>query len=156
MRVAPIFPTHFLSPRGLGPVVGILALTALCPACSSGRKPVHPVRGQVLVNGKPADHAQVLLHPVEGGSEAAEIVRPAGQTDDQGYFNVTSYLNSDGAPEGDYTVTVTWFRVARSGPNEVVRYNALPRRYAAPQTSQLRVTVNKGTNELTPLQLYSR
>lgn len=130
----------------------VLALALLCSACSSGRKPVHPVRGQILVDGKPAGSAQVLFHPAEGSDDD---LRPTGQTDDEGYFHLTSYANGDGAPEGNYVVTVTWFRVFKSG-QEVVRYNALPQRYATPQNSQLRVTVAKGNNELDPLQLTSR
>ena len=152
MRVASVSgrPSPLLR---LLPTLVVLTLAALSPACSSGRKPVHPVRGQILVNGKPAGQAQVLLHPAEGGQSEPH---PTGQTDDQGYFTLTSYTNGDGAPEGSYAVTVTWFRVADGGRNEVVRYNALPQRYAAPQSSQLRVTIAKGNNELTPLQLYSR
>jgi hypothetical protein len=130
----------------------ILALAALCPACSSGRKPVHKVHGQVFVDGRPAAQAQVLLHPT--GNDAEEL-RPAGQTDDQGHFQLTSYINGDGAPAGDYAVTVTWFRVYQAR-GDVVRYNALPPRYAAAQTSQLRATVNKGDNSLSPFKLSSR
>ena len=154
MRVRSVAGRPAFSPRRLLPFLAVLALVALCPACSSGRKPIHKVHGQVLVDGKPAAQAQVLLHPAEG----AEELRPGGQTDDQGYFNLTSYVNGDGAPEGDYAVTVTWFRIRRDGSQagDVVRYNALPQRYAVVQTSQLRVTVNKGDNELTPLQLSSR
>jgi hypothetical protein len=152
MRVASAGGRPALFPRRLLPTLVVLTLAALCPACSSGRKPVHPVRGQVLVDGKPAAKAQVLLHPAEGGQNEPH---PTGQTDDQGYFTLTSYTNGDGAPEGDYAVTVTWFRVF-GGREEVVRRNVLPPRYAAPQSSQLRVTIAKGNNELTPLQLRSR
>lgn len=135
----------------------VLALAIACPACSSGRKPVHPVRGQVLVNGQPVPQAQVLFHPTGAAPNAAsDAVRPTGQTDEQGYFTLTSYASNDGAPEGDYDVTVTWFRLAQSGRNDLMRYNALPPRYATPQTSQLRVTVNKGSNELPALQLSAR
>lgn len=130
----------------------VLVLTLLCSACSSGRKPVQQVRGQILVDGKPAAQAQVLFHPAEGGNDAPH---PTGQTDDEGYFNLTSYVNGDGAPPGDYLVTVTWFRVYTGG-QEVVRYNALPPRYANPKSSQLQASVAKGNDELSPLQLYSR
>jgi hypothetical protein len=131
----------------------VLTLALLCSACSSGRKPVNPVHGQILVDGKPAANAQVLFHPAEGGNDD---LKPTGQTDDQGYFHLTSYANGDGAPEGGYIVTVTWFRVYGGPGQEVVRYNALPQRYAAPQSSQLRAAVAKGNNELDPLQLSSR
>jgi hypothetical protein len=133
--------------------LAVLTLAVLCPACSSGRKPVHPVRGRVLVNGKPAAQAQVLFHPVQNDETEP---RPTGQTDDQGYFTLTSYANNDGAPEGEYAVTVTWFRVARSGKEELVPYNVLPPRYASQQTSRLRATVTPGSNELTPFQLTVR
>jgi hypothetical protein len=131
----------------------VLALALLCSACSSGRKPVNPVRGQILVDGKPAANAQVLFHPAEGDNDDPH---PTGQTDDQGYFHLTSYTNSDGAPEGSYIVTVTWFRVFGGGRQEIVSRNVLPNRYAVPQSSQLRATVAKGNNELNPLQLSSR
>ena len=140
-------------PRRWLPVLIVLALVVLCPACSSGRKPVHPVRGRVLVNGKPATQAQVLFHPAQGGEAEP---KPSGQTDEQGYFTLTSYARNDGAPEGDYAVTVTLFRVFRCGDQELVPYNVLPQRYASRQTSQLRAAINKGSNELPPFQLNAR
>jgi hypothetical protein len=152
MRNASVPPCSSRSRRGLLPLCLVVVLSLLCSACSSGRKPVQAVRGQILVDGQPAAQAQVLLHPTEGSSDNP---RPTGQTDDQGYFQLTSYAKDDGAPQGSYLVTVTWFRVWDSG-REVVRYNALPQRYADPRSSQLQVTVAKGSKELTPLQLYSR
>lgn len=153
MRTASAVNHPAFSPRRLFSTVLILALAASCSACSSGRKPVQPVRGQILVDGHPAANAQVLFHPVEGSNDDPH---PTGQTDDQGYFHLTSYAKGDGAPEGSYVVTVTWFRIFGDARREVVRYNVLPQRYAAPQNSQLRVSVAKGNNELNPLQLYSR
>jgi hypothetical protein len=153
MRVASVAGCPAPSSRRWLALLFVLALLVSCPACSSGRKPVQPVRGRVLVNGKPAAKAQVLFHSAQGGEEEP---KPSGQTDEQGYFTLTSYNRSDGAPEGDYAVTVTWFRVARSGNQELVPYNVLPRRYADRQTSQLRAAINQGSNELPPFQLSAR
>ena len=153
MRVASAANRATLAPQRLLPTLIVLVLAAFCSACSSGRKPVQPVRGQILVDGQPAAQAQVLFHPAAGGKDEPH---PSGHTDDQGYFHLTSYTKGDGAPEGNYVVTVTWFRVFGGGGQEVVRYNVLPPHYANPQSSQLQVTVAKGNNELTPLQLYSR
>jgi hypothetical protein len=152
MRVRSVAGRPAFFTQRLLPFLAVLALVALCPACSSNRKSVNKVRGLVLVDGKPAAQAQVLLHPAAG---SAEELRPSGHTDDQGYFTLSSYVNGDGAPEGDYVVTVTWFRMHQVG-GDSVRYNALPKRYADTQTSQLRVTVNKSDNELSPLQLSSQ
>ena len=95
--------------------LAVLALVACCPACSNSRKPVYPVRARLLVDGKPAAQAQVLFHPSENSPEDAA---PAGQTDDQGYFKLTTYANGDGAPGG---------RLRRNG--DVVP--RLPRRQSA-------------------------
>ena len=60
-----------------------LSLT-LVVGCSSGnsREPVHPVEGQVLVNGKPPAGAQVTFHPV--GKDGDDVRRPTGQVDANG------------------------------------------------------------------------
>jgi hypothetical protein len=159
MRV-PCFSLSSASLTSRRQVLTLLAsgLAGFFSGCASrGRKRVHPVRGRILVNGQPAAQAQVVLHPPEAAGEAAaEVVKPTGQTDEEGYFSLTSYAQSDGAPEGDYAVSVTWFRVASRGKNDVVRYNALPQRYASPQTSLLKVSIQKDTRELPPLQLFAR
>ena len=130
-----------------------LALAALCPACArTGRKPVYPVQGQVLVKGRPAANAQVTFHPVEGGPDA---VRPVGQVDEQGRLTLTTYAHGDGAPEGEYRVTVQWFLATRTrgGAEEYQSVNYLPARYARAETSGLRVTVVRGENKLPAIEL---
>lgn len=136
-------------------VLVVLSLLVFVSACSSGRKPIYPVKGQVLVNGKPAANAQILFHPAE---DTPEQLCPTGHTDDEGYFTLTSYVKGDGAPEGNYNVTVTWFRVWRGNraDADVLRYNALPQHYAQPNSSPLHAKVNKGKNDLPALQLWVR
>jgi hypothetical protein len=135
-------------------LVAALGAALLVPACSrSSHKPVYSVRGRVLVQGTPAGHASVTFHPV-GAAPGNPL--PSAQTDDQGYFTLTSYAGNDGAPAGDYTVTVVWFRTAPArdqSEGESNGRNVLPPRYANPATSGLRATVNPGTNELPPFQV---
>src|SRR5262249_54027885 len=102
-------------PSHRGRLLVLLSLGALLlPACSkSSRQPVHPVRGQILVEGKPAAQAIVTFHPVGGDTGT---LRPSAQTDADGYFSLTTYENGDGAPEGKYSVTVTWFRSSGEKP----------------------------------------
>jgi hypothetical protein len=143
--------------RRLLSMLVVLTLAALCPACSSGRKPVHPARGQVLVKGRPATRAQITFHPVDETGPA--IVRPVGSVDDKGNFTLTSYKEGDGAPEGEYRVTVQWFLATRTGHpggDDTVAVNYLPERYGRADTSGLRVTINKGDNELPPFVLSPR
>jgi hypothetical protein len=135
--------------------VGLGALLSV--GCGGGRKAVHPVRGHVFVDGKAAAYAVVTFHPVGGASNSG--VTPVGHADETGKFALTTYHEADGAPEGDYDVTVTWFRAARASAigDEYVSKNYLPARYAAPETSKLRVTVaHDGPNTLEPFQLHTR
>src|SRR5579884_1358822 len=82
-----------------------LVLVGLCSAgCSEAERPTYPVHGQVLIEGKPAARALVAFHPVAAAGR--EAVHPAGQADDQGHFTLTSFAAGDGAPPGEYQVTV--------------------------------------------------
>ena len=131
----------------------VLALAALCPACAkSGRQPVYPVRGQVLVRGRPAAWAQVTFHPLDDGGPDA--VRPVGHVDQQGRFRLTTYADGDGAPAGEYRVTVQWFLATRArGGDEYRSVNYLPARYGRAETSGLRATVTPGANDLPAIEL---
>lgn len=138
-------------------VVVVLTLPACCPACSSDRKPVHSVHGQVLFQGQPAAHAQITFHPVNDNSPAA--IHPTGIVDEQGNFTLTSYKQGDGAPEGEYRVTIQWFLAVRTqtqaGP-DYVSVNHLPARYGHADTSGLRAVVARGKNEIPPFSLPSQ
>jgi hypothetical protein len=135
----------------------IAGLSLLASACgTSSRKPLYPVRGQVLFHGRPAARAIVTFHPV---GAAPDEPRPSAHTDDRGYFNLTSYARGDGAPEGDYAVTVAWFRslpVRNPSEGDPTTRNVLPPRYANPATSRLKATVAQGQNELSPIVVDPR
>ncbi len=138
--------------------MALLGLALFVPGCArNNHKPVFAVRGQVLVQGTPASHASVTFHPLGG---AAGDPLPSAQTDDQGYFTLTSYAGGDGAPAGDYAVTVVWFRAAplrdRSEGDSTNGRNLLPPRYANPATSGLRAAINPGRNELPPFKVQAQ
>jgi hypothetical protein len=131
-----------------------LGLALFCPACSGpSHPPVYPVRGQILVKGKPAANAMVTLHPI--GDNGRDTIRPVGYADDSGHFTLTSYEKGDGAPEGEYRVTVSWLLAtkARGSADDYVTRNHLPVRYSAADRSGLRVTIAKGNNDLPPFEL---
>jgi hypothetical protein len=118
----------------------LLAVLALA-GCSkaSDRMPVYPVHGKVLVKGEPATEAFVAFHPDPDNPAPAWIV---GQVDAEGNFALSTYVSGDGAPEGEYTVTITWKQ--RGGPlNEFVGPDRLEGLYADPKTSKLRFRVEK-------------
>jgi len=133
-------------------LLALLVLLALV-GCSQPKNPriaVYPVRGKVMVDGKPATEAFVAFHPDEGNPAPAWIV---GQVDDNGNFALSTYVSGDGAPEGDYTITLTWKE--RGGlMNEFVGPDRLKGAYANPKTSKLHFHVDKkAVNEVPPFQL---
>lgn len=104
------------------------------------RKPLHPFQGQAFFEGVPIPGAQVYLQPIKGGGAAAQ-----GYVAADGSFKLTTYGANDGVAAGDYTVTVVLRpkdAQGKPGPNQ------LPAKYAAAATSELRATIQAGTNEL--------
>jgi hypothetical protein len=138
-------------------VIWMLPLALFAAGCGKDRQPVYPVEGQLLVDGKPAARAVVTFHPVDDATAGA--VRPVGHVDDSGRFTLTSYKEGDGAPPGDYAVTVTWYRATKTadGSGDYVARNYLPQHYAVPETARLRATVSAdGANTLEAFNLRTR
>jgi hypothetical protein len=107
------------------------------------RKPVHPVSGKVYFEGCPTPNAYVTFHLIDGKrfTRAADAL-----LESDGSFTLSTYTAFDGAPVGDYAVTVTWSsplfdEQGRRGPN------LLPERYSKPETTDLRAKVVSGRNE---------
>lgn len=93
--------------RTLARVAVALSLMAAA-ACGDSKYPkTYPVSGKVLVNGQPAKDCQVtFVHT--GGPAPATPATPTGVADEKGEFRLTSYTANDGAPEGEYVVTIEW------------------------------------------------
>jgi hypothetical protein len=129
--------------------VALLALT--CSSCSKDvRLPVYPVQGQVLVDGKPAEKAVVALHSLDKDPIKDRIL-PTGIVDASGNFSLTTYAAGDGAPTGEYGVTVVWQKPPVRSDEE--QPDMLPTHYRNVATSGLRVKVQEGSNQLEPFKL---
>jgi hypothetical protein len=137
--------------RALGALL-LLTLAALGCGGQEGRKPTFPVRGKVLVGGKPAAKAQVTFHPLTDPDGKAP--RPSATVEADGSFTPHTYTAGDGAPAGEYAVTVLWPQGdspiggdADAGPDR------LGDRYSNPKTTTLRANVTTGPNDLPPYNL---
>jgi hypothetical protein len=148
-------PTFFKNGIRGGAILlaGIMMCTLAAGCADGGRAPVYPVRGQILLNGKPLAEAIVTFHLQDGGVSDA---LPSGHTDAEGRFALTSYQPQDGAPAGAYAISVVCFRAQplRKGVESAAQ-NVVPSRYANAATSKLTATVVPGNNELPPLQVKS-
>ena len=137
-------------------LAAILMAALLCTSCGDGRKPVYPARGQVFFEGKPTPGALVIFHPLNDPDPNA--MHPLARVEADGSFALTTYQGKDGAPAGEYTVTVSWVRdVDRQNltaeEQKKEEPNLLPDRYSNSETSGLRAEIKKGPNELPPFQL---
>jgi hypothetical protein len=131
------------------------------------RLPVFPVLGQLLVKGKPAEGAHITLHPA--GSLERKALPPGERkalpaqaiADSSGNFQLSTYVNHDGAQSGEYVVTVYWpaHRAAAKadasddGDSQQLPPDRLQGRFASPTSSPLRATVGQTPLKLKPIDL---
>src|SRR5436309_1217983 len=84
------------------------AFSLLLCACGRDHPPgprPYPVKGWVRVNGEPARGAEVSFRFL--GDAQGVAVNPTGRCGDDGDFDLTTYAAHDGAPAGDYQVSIT-------------------------------------------------
>jgi hypothetical protein len=135
--------------RLAGPLSALAAALALLTSagCSPKAPTLSPIRGQVLVDGKPIVEAVIVLHPAKGDEPGGKKLE--ARSDAEGRFAI-----AEGLPPGQYDLTVQWLASRFDGERSVRDgHNLLPERYADPKTSQLHYTVVEGNNEIPPLQL---
>ncbi|MDG3008213.1 hypothetical protein [Paludisphaera mucosa] len=128
--------------------VHALLLTCLVGCGDSRETAVHPVAGKLTVGGRPAANAMIAFHPLDrAGLPTALSVASTGS---DGAYRLTTYTAGDGAPAGEYAVTVVW--PDDSQPHDecedVVMHDRFKGRYADPARSPWRVAVGPGANEV--------
>jgi hypothetical protein len=132
--------------------VAFAALLAVSLAgCGSAGKPeVVPAGGKVMFNKTtPPVGALVVFHPTDPAFEKQIGGKPFAKVKDDGTFVLTTYAEGDGAPAGEYNVTIDWRPPAKemkisigdggaSGPSK------LNPKYSNPQQPTLKAAVKKG------------
>jgi hypothetical protein len=130
-------------------------LLVVATGCGSkqdpNRLPVFPASGKVNVQGKIPAGAFLVLHP-KNPAAGVESVRPRAHVKPDGSFELSSYESNDGAPAGEYTVTVEWRQTIKypsgdAGPGP----NLVPPKYTRPETSPVFIRIAAGTNQLDPI-----
>jgi hypothetical protein len=117
-----------------------------------GKVKVYPVEGKIIVSGRPAGYATLAFHAVDKDRAGGHC--PVGITNADGTFRLMTYTHDDGAPEGDYVVTLFWPHDPEFATGvpcacaEITTHDRLFGRYADPVTSELRTTIYPQRNEL--------
>ena len=150
---------HFPLLRYSKYILCFISITLLGVSCSSNAKlELSPFRGKVLVKDKPA--AGVLLVFIPAVERSGTPLRPIAITSEDGSFTVTTD-EEDGAPAGEYTVTMSWMQDAPPPAKKdksltmqmgTPRVDKLGGRYRDPKNG-IKVTLKKGANELEPFKL---
>lgn len=130
--------------------VGLLGL-ALAGCGGGDRVPVYPVDGKVAFKGEAPNGALIVFHPAKESGEGT--LRPSAQVKSDGSFRLTTYDGNDGAPAGDYSVTIQWYKLVTKGKDVHAGPNVIPPRYGKPETSPLKVTIGESPNDLRPFEI---
>jgi hypothetical protein len=133
--------------------IATLGLLSVLSGCAGKQGPVsYPVRGNVTLNGKPLAEAFIVLHRIGGDVEGNQ--KPIAYSSADGTFVISTLKSGDGAPPGEYAITVV-LNALTTGGEEPVRNgpNTLPPKYAKPETSGLKFRVTEGENEIPGIAL---
>ncbi|WP_437229230.1 carboxypeptidase regulatory-like domain-containing protein [Planctomicrobium sp. SH661] len=121
-----------------------------------GWLPTQATSGRVVVNGEPAKGAIVRLYPVATQANANSPIVPTGTVQEDGSFQLTTYRSDDGAPEGEYKVTLEWpdpnMNSAKGGMPEDPP-DRLKKRFSNPEKSTIKRSITSGENQLEPIVL---
>jgi hypothetical protein len=125
-----------------------VVLICLAGCDDSQRLTVVPVAGKLLIGGKPAARANVVLHSID----PSVVARPVAFTEPDGSFRLMTYEVDDGAPVGNYVVTIFWRDESIpfdgcTGP-DLVKHDRLQGAYFDRTKSSLRATIHPGPNEI--------
>jgi hypothetical protein len=94
--------------------IGFGILFAGMVGCGDGKPAAVPVTGTVTYKKTtPPAGALVVFHAANPDLEKAIQGKPVGRVDDDGKFRLSTYAEGDGAPPGDYGVTIDWRKAGK-------------------------------------------
>jgi tetratricopeptide (TPR) repeat protein len=111
---------------------------------------VYPAHGQAAYEGKPIPNASIVLDPA--WTKDPPFPRPHALVKDDGSFVLATYGKDDGAPPGEYRVSVQWLvqtQIIETEGNPLPP-NLLPARYGNFETSGLSVQIQQGRTSCPP------
>ena len=135
---------------GLAAAALLAASTAGCGTAEPEHVAVFPTTGKITFRGQPTVGATVLLHPK---APQEKVPAPRASVAPDGSFELSTFNTGDGAPEGDYVLTVKWYKPVKNGSDFVSGPNVIPAKYTQAESSDIVVHVAAGENDLKPIKL---
>jgi hypothetical protein len=134
----------------VGLSVGLLG----CGGPDDGRVKVYPSQGKVLVKGRPAEGAKVTFYRAGADVDGKKVPPPTGTADANGVFHLETYKSADGAPPGDYKVTVVWLESPPPNAQGIFDLkDRLQGRYSSAEKTPLKAQIPDGGGEILPFEL---
>jgi hypothetical protein len=136
--------------RTRGELSACVVVCLLASGCNDQRAPVvlHPVKGKVTVNGRPAEGVYLQFHALD--SREGSFAPEGGKTEADGSFTVPVHQG------GEYLVTAFWptVTVVEGEPIEGAdRFDGYYRDLRRPAS---KVAIRQGGNSLPPINLQMR
>lgn len=129
-----------------------LVLAVSIAGCGSSKPETVPAGGKVAYRKStvPAG-ALVVFHPVDPAVEKLIGGKPFAKVKDDGTFELSTFGEGDGAPPGDYGVTIDWRPAAKGGKfalggdgGDAGGAPKLNAKYGNPSAPAFKATVKKG------------
>lgn len=130
-----------LSATSVGICIGLAILG--CGGTTSKAK-VYPVRGTVRVNGQTEKGVIVMFNPVGGSTRLIAV------TEADGTFQLSTHGKYDGAPPGEYKVTLAWPEYSPEGDPGPDRFK---NKFGNTAQPVLTVTVGEQALTLEPIEV---
>ncbi len=121
------------------------------PPIKGAKLPVFPVKGKLIMDGKPMIAAAIIFNPVQKFPKEAAKLLPRAIADENGDFTVSTYGDGDGAPAGDYKITISWKGAEAVEMTDGARgelEEKAPEGYQSPRMSRIRIKVKEEPNTL--------
>jgi hypothetical protein len=129
----------------------LFALACLLAVGCGGKnapRATYPVSGSVEYNGQIPVGGMVVLNPVSKPDDGKQFFTPRGTVNSDGTFKLWTYELDDGAPAGDYIVTFSWHGNVTDEDLQNAQTELMPMKYRKPETSDIKVTITDGENQL--------
>lgn len=125
-----------------------------CVGCGATEKPelsVFPVSGSISVDGKPPVGAEIRCRPSTPLKDPAKrSIEPFAIVDQDGTFRIGTYSGDDGAPPGEYSLTIVWPVITVEGGEEIRGADRLKGRFENPDQPIAKVTVKADEDTYIP------
>ncbi len=141
--------THSFHKSMIASLLSLSSLLTLC-GCSQSRE-LCDVQGQLLINGKPAQGAYLVFHPLgEQPPEDHPVEPTAVRTNSDGTYHWKFHR------AGEYSVTLFWPLVSQTAEETIEGPDRFKGKFANENSPIASVTISTGENSLAPIELNTR